>query len=104
MACAPASGDYAVFYAHANAPSIEVTVNGASHMSFVDDPISCGVVCQVCQTPTLAQSVVLGLAGSYAVAFFERNLRGETAYDAYLTGAEAQHRYVTNGEAATQSK
>jgi acetyl esterase/lipase len=104
LACAPASGNFQVFYAHANSPSIEVTVNGASHMSFVDDPTACGLVCEICQTPTLAQATVLNLAQAYSVAFFERNLRGRTEYDAYLTGTEAQHRYVATGEAAIQSK
>jgi pimeloyl-ACP methyl ester carboxylesterase len=104
LACAPAAGNYAVFYEHANAPSIEVTVDGASHMSFVADPIACGVVCQLCQTPAAIQSTVLNLAYSYAVAFFERNLRGNTAYDTYLTGDEAHRRYVATGEAIVVSK
>jgi dienelactone hydrolase len=104
FACAPAAGNYAVFYDHANAPSIEVTVKGASHMSFVADPIACGVVCQLCQTPAATQSAVLNLAYAYAVAFFERTLRDNPAYDTYLTGAVARARYVDAGVAAVASK
>jgi dienelactone hydrolase len=104
LACAPAAGNYAVFYAHANAPSIEVTVNGASHMSFVDDPTTCGVVCELCQTPTLPQAKALGLAQAYAVAFFERYLRGRTGYDAYLTGTDVVHQYIQPGVATVASK
>jgi chlorophyllase len=104
LACAPASGNFEVFYTHAMSPSIEVTVNGASHMSFVDDPTACGVVCELCQTPSAAQSAVLGLAQAYAVAFFERHLRNRTEYDGYLTGTDAERRYVMTGEASVTSK
>lgn len=104
FACAPASGNYQEFYEHANAPSIEVTVHGASHMSFVGDPASCGAVCELCQTPTLPQSTVLNLATAYAVAFFERNLRDKVEYDSYLTGPNARQRYVESGDASIVSK
>lgn len=104
LACAPASGNYAVFYAHAISPSIKVTVNGASHMSFVADPTACGIVCELCEPPTATQSTVLDLAYAYAVAFFERNLRGNAAYDTYLTGDDARKRYVTTGEATIAGK
>jgi dienelactone hydrolase len=102
LACAPASGNYAVFYAHANAPSIEVTVNGASHVSFVPDWNACGLACEVCQTPTLPQASAVSLASSYAVAFFERNLRGDAAYQTWLDGAQARARF--GGEATITSK
>jgi len=38
------------------------------------------------------------------VAFYERHLRGNVAYDTYLTGADAKARYVTTNQAALVSK
>jgi hypothetical protein len=47
---------------------------------------------------------VSALARSYVVAFYERHLRGNVGYDAYLTGAEAQARYVATNLATIESK
>lgn len=102
--CAPAADNYQTFYQSANSPSIEVTIGGANHMSFLDDPSSCGVTCSFCNAATADHSLVLRLAYAYVVSFFERYLRGNTAYDTYLTGPEAQGRYVSTGLAQIQSK
>jgi dienelactone hydrolase len=104
MSCAPAADNYTTFHATANAPTFQVTVNGANHMSFIDSPSSCGLTCSVCKKATATQSKVLDMSRAYLVAFYERNLRGGTAYDAYLTGAQAQARYVTSGLAVITSK
>ncbi|MFO0552944.1 MAG: hypothetical protein U0271_31440 [Polyangiaceae bacterium] len=102
--CAPAADNYATFYAGAQAPSFSVTVNGANHMSFLDDVASCGFTCSFCQTATADNATVNDLAVAYVTAFFERRLRNLTAYDDYLTGATAQARYVTPGLATITSK
>lgn len=102
--CAPAADNFTTFYAGANAPSFQVTVNGANHMSFLDDVASCGFLCSVCQPATLANDVVTALAYSYAAAFFERHLRKNAGYDTYLTGDQAQARYVATGVASIVSK
>jgi hypothetical protein len=47
---------------------------------------------------------VNAMARAYVVAFYERHLRGNMAYDAYLTGAEAKARYIDTGMATIQSK
>jgi hypothetical protein len=47
---------------------------------------------------------VNGMARALVVAFYERYLRGDKGYDAYLTGAEAQARYVTTTQATIASK
>jgi hypothetical protein len=104
QACAPANENYLTLYQAANSPSFAVTLTGAGHMSFVESISSCGLVCELCQTPTASQDQVIGIADAYLVAFYERYLRGNTAYDAYLTGAIAQSRYVAMGEATIQSK
>ena len=38
------------------------------------------------------------------MAFYERHLRGDLGYDTYLTGAQAQARYVATNLATIVSK
>jgi dienelactone hydrolase len=104
MPCAPAASNYTTFYAKTNTPSLEVTVVGADHVSFVDDVSSCGFFCSLCSPGTATNAQVSALAHAYVAAFYERWLRGDARYDAYLTGAEAQARYVTTGQAAIASR
>jgi hypothetical protein len=104
QSCAPANENYLTLYQAASSPSFAVTLAGAGHMSFVESISSCGLVCSLCQTPTAPQAQVIGIAEAYLVAFYQRYLRGITAYDAYLTGSVAQSRYVASGEATIQSK
>lgn len=103
QSCAPPANNYTTFYAAAKAPSLEVTITGASHMSFLDDP-NCGFACNACNAQTAAPGTVNAMARAYVVAFYERYLRGNVAYDAYLTGAEAKARYIDTGMATIQSK
>jgi acetyl esterase/lipase len=93
MPCAPAADNFAVFYGKAGSPSLSVTVNGANHMSFLDDPSTCGFTCSFCNAPTADHTKVIGLSHAYAVAFYERHLRGNVAYDEWLTGAKAMSTY-----------
>jgi hypothetical protein len=44
------------------------------------------------------------MARAFVVAFYRRHLNGEAEYDLYLTGAEAQARYVETGLVAIESK
>jgi dienelactone hydrolase len=104
QACAPAASNYTTFYAKTSTPSLEVTVTGANHMSFVDDVTACGTTCSVCNAATAPNAQVNAMAKAYVVAFYERWLRGKTAYDAYLTGAQAQARYVATSQATIVSK
>lgn len=97
--CAPADDNFATFYAAASAPSVQVHIDGANHMSFLDDPGACGFVCSFCNTPTRDHAEVTSLARSYLAAFFLRHLLGENSFDDYLTGPTAQQRYVQTGAA-----
>jgi hypothetical protein len=92
------------FYAGANPPSLAATALGANHLSFLDDQASCGLVCSFCQKASVPDAQVAGLAHALMVAFFERYLRGKTAYDTYLTGAQAQLLWVATGQAVIMSK
>lgn len=104
MACAPAAENFTTFYAAADSPALQVTVNGANHMSFIDDVASCGITCSFCQMPTLDNATVNDLARAYVVAYYGRYLRDNPGYDTYLTGAEAQSRYVDMGLIAIEEK
>jgi pimeloyl-ACP methyl ester carboxylesterase len=106
QACAPAADNYTTFYGSAPAKSVEVTLLGANHLTFLDDPTACGLTCSLasCNAETAAHADLINLAHAMTVSFFERNLRGDAAQDAYLTGAQAQSRYVTPGLATIRSK
>ena len=101
--CAPAANNFQTFYAGATTPALQVTVNGANHMSFLDTTNGC-LTCGFCNKATLAQNDATALTRSFMVAFFERHLRGLTFYDDYLTGATAQARYVAKKIATIESK
>jgi chlorophyllase len=104
MSCAPAADNFTTFYANTSSPSLMVDVLGANHMSFLDDPSSCGLTCSFCNAAQVDDEVVFDLASAYVVAFYERHLKNRTGYDAYLTGTEAQTRYVDTGLVTIQSK
>lgn len=104
MPCAPAAHNFETFYMGANSPSVAVTALGANHMSFLDNVAACGFTCNFCQPATAPNAQVNAMARAFVVAFYERHLRGDTGYDTYLTGADAQMRYVATGQAAIASK
>lgn len=104
QACAPAADNYQTFYAQAGAPSYRFTLNGANHMSFLDDPSTCGLVCSFCQAPTLSHDDALAIAYGLTVAFFERRLRNRPEYESFLTGADANAQWVASGKLALESK
>jgi chlorophyllase len=102
--CAPAADNYQTFFANTSPPSLEVTLIGANHTSFVNDPSSCGLPCALCNPATVDPATVTTIARAYQAAFYERHLKGRVGYDAYLTGSVAQERYVAAGLATLQSK
>lgn len=104
QACAPASDNFQTFYANATGPSLSVEVLGANHMSFLDDVGSCGFTCSFCNSATTDNATVTALSRAFMVAFYERYLEGQTGYDTYLTGAEAEARYVSTGLASISAK
>ncbi|MFO0757294.1 MAG: hypothetical protein U0359_12435 [Byssovorax sp.] len=104
QACAPAADNYTTFYAGTNTPSLQVTAIGANHMSFLDNVAICGLTCSFCNMASAPNAQVNAMSKAFVVAFYERHLRGNAGYDTYLTGAEAQMRYVTTGQAMITSK
>lgn len=103
-ACAPAADNYTTFFDGAPAPSLEVTIAGANHVSFVGDLQSCGFTCMFCKPSTRPQAEVLSVAYAYTAAFFRRHLSSESAYDDFLTGPTAQARYVATGIVMLRTK
>lgn len=104
MPCAPAASNFTTFYSRTNSPSVQITAAGANHMSFLDDVGSCGLTCSFCQMATATNAQVTAMTRALMVAFYERHLRGNIAYDAYITGAQAQARYVATQQATITSK
>ncbi len=104
MPCAPMADNFLTFYAKASAPALAVTVNGANHMSFIDDVAKCGITCNFCQAPKLDNATVNDLSRAYVVAFYGRYLKDNAGYDTYLTGAEAKQRYVDMNLISIQTK
>ena len=104
QACAPAADNFTTFYAQAKTPSVQITALGANHMSFLDDVSKCGFACGFCNAATAPSAQVNGMARAFTVAFYERHLRGNAAYDTYLTGAEAKALYVATNQATIASK
>lgn len=102
-ACAPEADNFKTFYTPATAPSLQVELLGASHMSFLDDTTGC-TPCSACQPATQARSDSLEITRAVTVAFLERHLRGDERYQPYLDGAAATARWVTPGKAQIQSK
>lgn len=102
--CAASAEASSTLYEHAPSPTFLATFVGGSHTSFLDSPGSCGAPCTPCASPTLDQAVALDAARAYAAAYFETTLHGDAAYQTYLTGAEAEARYVTPGILSLSTK
>ena len=82
MPCAPAGDNFQAFYAASPAPSIEITIVGASHMNWVDDP-TC-LVCGFCTAGTASAASVHTITRRLDVAWLRRQLLGDTSMDTWL--------------------
>ena len=82
MPCAPAGDNFQAFFAASPAPAVEVTIVGASHMNWVDDP-SCAV-CGFCTAGTASAASVHTITRRLDVAWLRRQLLGDTSMDAWI--------------------
>ncbi|HEY5946246.1 MAG TPA: CocE/NonD family hydrolase [Kofleriaceae bacterium] len=82
MPCAPAADNFTAFYAAAKTPALAMTVLGADHMDWVDDP-SCGV-CGFCSPGTADPALVRKLTRRLDVAWLRRQLLADAAMDPWL--------------------
>lgn len=102
QACAPAEDSFQQYYLHAQSPALEITIHGAGHMSFLDDP-DCGLLCSVCNEASDDPATTRRLTRRYMTAFYNVWLKGDDAYREYLTGA-AMEADVAAGLVSWQSK
>ncbi|MCX5744629.1 MAG: hypothetical protein NT062_19235 [Proteobacteria bacterium] len=77
MSCAPAAENYAQFYAAAKSPAVAITVAGADHMDWVDDP-SCGF-CTLCTAGTAAPELVRAATRRLTVAWLRLQLLADAS-------------------------
>ncbi|MCA9610810.1 MAG: hypothetical protein KC619_34680 [Myxococcales bacterium] len=85
MPCAPADQNFHQYFTNAASPALEIDVQGANHMSFLDDP-ACGFTCSVCSAGSDDTAVTRRLTRRSMTAFFQVILRGDDRYRTYLTG------------------
>jgi predicted dienelactone hydrolase len=83
MPCAPAAENFQQFYAAAAAPALEMTMNGADHMDWVDDP-SCGF-CGFCTAGTLDPATTRTATRRLDVAWLRRHLFDDATMDPWLS-------------------
>jgi predicted dienelactone hydrolase len=82
MPCAPAADNFTQFYAAAPSPALSITVAGADHMDWVDDP-SC-FACGFCAPGTIDAAVVHTVSRRLDVAWLRRHLLDDTTMDPWL--------------------
>ncbi len=83
MPCAPAAENFAQFYAAAPSPAMSITVTGADHMDWVDDP-SCGF-CGFCSAGAADPALVRTVTKRLDVAWLRLHLLGDAAMEPWLT-------------------
>lgn len=82
MPCAPTADNFQQFYAAAPAPALQLTVDGADHMDWVDDG-SC-TFCGFCTAGTADPSLAHTTTRRLTVAWLRRVLDNDTAMDPWL--------------------
>jgi hypothetical protein len=87
--CSPADANYQVYYAAASPPAVAVSIEGAGHFDFLDQ--SQAIAESYC-TPegTVDPTLALDTAAHYLMAFFARELLGDSSVGAAFGGAGAQ--------------
>ena len=82
MPCAPTAQNYATFYGAAPSPALAMTIDGADHMDWVDDP-TCAL-CSLCTAGTAPADRARTATRRLDVAWLRRRLLGDTAMDPWL--------------------
>lgn len=83
MPCAPSAENFERFYAAAASPSLSITVLGADHMDWVDDP-SC-TFCGFCSPGTASADLARTVTRRLDVAWLRRYLLDDTTMEPWLT-------------------
>lgn len=82
MPCAPTADNFQAFYAAAPSPALSITVMGADHMDWVDDP-SCGF-CTFCAPGSAAPELARAVTRRLDVAWLRRVLLEDVAMQPWL--------------------
>jgi len=82
MPCAPTADNFQAFYAAAASPALAVTVVGADHMDWVDDP-SCGL-CGFCSPGAAPEERARVVTRRLDVAWLRRYLLADLSMDTWL--------------------
>lgn len=82
MPCAPTAENFEQFYAAAPSPALSVTVVGADHMDWVDDP-SC-TLCGFCTAGSAPNERARTITRRVDVAWLRRQLFADTTMDIWL--------------------
>lgn len=83
MPCAPTADNFTTFYAAAKSPALAMTVVGADHMDWVDDP-SCSF-CGLCSPGTADPALARKVTRRLDVAWLRRQLLADTVMDPWLS-------------------
>lgn len=83
MPCAPMADNFQTFYAASPAPALAMTINGADHMDWVDDP-SCSV-CGFCTAGSAPADRARAASRRLDVAWLRRQLLGDMAMEPWLS-------------------
>lgn len=84
--CAPAEDNYVQYFEHACAApvALEITIDGADHMDWVDDRAGCGFTCSVCRTGTADDAHTRAITRRATTAFLLAHLMGAGGYESFL--------------------
>lgn len=85
-ACAPEDDNYVAFAEAACASSdvLEVTVAGADHVDWAEDPATCGFSCFACKAGALDDAVTRTITARVTTAFLRHHLLADASLDAWL--------------------
>ncbi len=83
--CAPSAQNFLSLYGAASTPAVAITANNADHVQ-LEDPRHCSF-CTLCTPGSAQQAVVAATANHYLMAFFARELLGDTTVGAAFQGA-----------------
>jgi predicted dienelactone hydrolase len=83
MSCAPSADNFQQFYMAAGSPAYKLTVAGADHMDWLDNP-NCGFTCSACTAGTAAPELSRKATRRLNVAWLRRYLFDDTAMDMWL--------------------
>lgn len=86
QACAPEADNFQQYFVHAVAPTIEIEMVNANHMSFLDNP-NCGTACDLCPSGADDPTVTRRLSHGYLTAFLNVVLKSDMQSATYLDGS-----------------